>query len=170
MTPAGYGHIRASTADRERAADVLKAAFAEGRLDQDEYSERLDRLYAARTYADLAALTYDLPAGPLGTAPPFGPPGGPMIPPYGSAQPYGRMAQRGRAPLSPAERTARRTSDLALVSLLLGAGAFVTAGVTSIPAIILAVVALVRIARSGGNGTGLAIAGIVLALAAVLIL
>jgi hypothetical protein len=66
-TQAGYGHLRASHADRERAIDVLKAAFAEGRLDQDEYADRVGRVYASRTYADLAALTFDLPVGPLGT-------------------------------------------------------------------------------------------------------
>ena len=57
--------MRASSADRERAVDVLKAGFAEGRLTQDEYNDRMGRAYAARTYGDLAALTTDLPAGPL---------------------------------------------------------------------------------------------------------
>jgi hypothetical protein len=57
--------MRAATADRERAVDVLKAAFAEGRLSQDEYNDRMGRAYEARTYGDLAALTADLPAGPL---------------------------------------------------------------------------------------------------------
>jgi len=55
----------ASTADRERTVGVLRAGFAEGRLTQDELSERVARAYAARTYADLWALTADLPAGPL---------------------------------------------------------------------------------------------------------
>jgi hypothetical protein len=64
------GHMRSSWADRERAIDVLKAAFAEGRLDQDEYAERAGRVYSSRTYADLALLTADLPAGPLGTLAP----------------------------------------------------------------------------------------------------
>jgi Domain of unknown function (DUF1707) len=64
------GHMRSSWADRERAIDVLKAAFAEGRLDQDEYAERAGRVHSSRTYADLALLTADLPAGPLGTLAP----------------------------------------------------------------------------------------------------
>lgn len=59
----GYGHLRASNADRERAADVLKTAFAEGRLDRDEFDDRAERIYKSRTYAELAALTADLPAG-----------------------------------------------------------------------------------------------------------
>lgn len=69
MAAMGGGHMRSSWADRERAIDVLKAAFAEGRLDQDEYAERVGRVYASRTYAELAVLTADLPAGPLGTLP-----------------------------------------------------------------------------------------------------
>ena len=67
MLPGGYGHMRASTADRERAIDVLKAAFAEGRLTQDECEQRAGQAFSARTYAELATLTADLPAGPLGT-------------------------------------------------------------------------------------------------------
>ncbi len=55
--------MRAASADRERAVDVLKAGFAEGRLTQDEYNDRMGRAYAARTYGELMALTADLPAG-----------------------------------------------------------------------------------------------------------
>jgi hypothetical protein len=61
--------MRAASADRQRAIDVLKAAFAEGRLDKDEYGERVVQAWASRTYGDLAALTADLPAGPLGALP-----------------------------------------------------------------------------------------------------
>jgi uncharacterized membrane protein len=59
--------MRAASADRERAVDVLKAGFAEGRLTQDEYNDRMGRAYTARTYGELAALTADLPAGPWPT-------------------------------------------------------------------------------------------------------
>ncbi len=55
----------AANADRERAVDVLRAGFAEGRLTQDEYNERVARAYASRTYGELADLTADLPAGPV---------------------------------------------------------------------------------------------------------
>ncbi|HUZ22136.1 MAG TPA: DUF1707 domain-containing protein [Streptosporangiaceae bacterium] len=58
--------MRASHADRERAIDVLKAAYAEGRLDKDEYAGRTGQVYASSTYAELAALMAGLPAGPLG--------------------------------------------------------------------------------------------------------
>ena len=54
----------AATADRERTVGTLRAGFAEGRLSQDELGERITRAYAARTYADLWALTADLPTGP----------------------------------------------------------------------------------------------------------
>ncbi|HEX2820060.1 MAG TPA: DUF1707 domain-containing protein [Streptosporangiaceae bacterium] len=63
--------LLAATADRERTVGVLRAGFAEGRLTQDELDERVAQAYAARTYADLWALTADLPAGPLPLS--FGP-------------------------------------------------------------------------------------------------
>jgi len=55
----------AGSADRERTVGVLRAAFTEGRLTQDELDDRAARAYAARTYSDLWALVADLPAGPL---------------------------------------------------------------------------------------------------------
>jgi hypothetical protein len=44
---------------------VLRAAFTEGRLNQDELDDRVARAYAARTYGELWALIADLPTGPL---------------------------------------------------------------------------------------------------------
>jgi hypothetical protein len=55
----------AGSADRERAVGVLRAAFTEGRLTQDELDDRVEKAYAARTYGDLWTLIADLPAGPL---------------------------------------------------------------------------------------------------------
>ncbi len=55
----------AGSADRERTVGVLRAAYTEGRLTQDELDDRVARAYAGRTYGDLWALTADLPAGPL---------------------------------------------------------------------------------------------------------
>jgi len=55
----------AGSADRERTVGVLRAAFTEGRLNQDELDDRVARAYAARTYSDLWTLVADLPAGPL---------------------------------------------------------------------------------------------------------
>jgi len=63
MTPgAGFGHLRASHADRERLVSTLKAAFVQGRLSKTEFDQRVSQALAARTYADLAAVTIDLPA------------------------------------------------------------------------------------------------------------
>ncbi|CAL9538178.1 DUF1707 SHOCT-like domain-containing protein [Streptomyces sp. enrichment culture] len=53
--------LRASDADRERVADILRDALAEGRLDMEEFGERLDATYRARTYGELAPITRDLP-------------------------------------------------------------------------------------------------------------
>jgi len=59
---AGGGHLRAGHDDRERVIAELKAAFVQGRLDQDELEERTAGAVASRTYAELAALTADIPA------------------------------------------------------------------------------------------------------------
>jgi hypothetical protein len=53
--------LRASDADRERVAERLREALAEGRLDMPEFEERLEATYAARTYGELTPLTRDLP-------------------------------------------------------------------------------------------------------------
>lgn len=57
----GHGHLRASDVDRDQTIDVLKAAFTQGRLTKDELDERVGQVLAARTYADLNALTSDIP-------------------------------------------------------------------------------------------------------------
>jgi hypothetical protein len=66
----GRRHLRASHADREQVIDVLKAAFVQGRLAKDEFDMRVGRVLASRTYADLSALTADIPAGLVGAQPP----------------------------------------------------------------------------------------------------
>jgi hypothetical protein len=69
-TAGSGGHLRASHADRDQVIDGLKAAFVEGRLEQDEFAQRVSRALASRTYADLAALTADLPPAGLPARPP----------------------------------------------------------------------------------------------------
>src|ERR1700677_2673807 len=61
---AGYGRMLASRADRERVVDVLKAAFVQGRLTKDEFESGVGRALGSRTYAELAAITAGIPAGP----------------------------------------------------------------------------------------------------------
>jgi hypothetical protein len=54
-------HQRFTEADREKIAGRLRDAFADGRLDQPEFSSRLDQLYAAQKYGELEPLVRDLP-------------------------------------------------------------------------------------------------------------
>ena len=54
--------MRASDSDRDRVADQLREALAEGRLTAEEHAERLDAVYRAKTYAELAPIVEDLPA------------------------------------------------------------------------------------------------------------
>jgi uncharacterized membrane protein len=58
------GHLRASHVDREQTVEVLKAAFVRGMLAKDEFDQRLSQAFASRTYAELAAVTADIPAFP----------------------------------------------------------------------------------------------------------
>ncbi len=69
----GRGHLRACHADREQVIGVLKAAFVQGRLDKDELTARVGQALAARTYAGLAALIADLPAGLAAAEPSYQP-------------------------------------------------------------------------------------------------
>ena len=128
--------MRAGTADRERTVDVLKAAFAEGRLDQDEYNERMGLAYEARTYGDLVALTGDLPAGPLPVA---------MLPAWQATRPHSRPAPQ-----------VQHTNAMATAAFALGMLEFLTLGLTAIPAIICGHIAKYQIRRTGEQGTGMA--------------
>ncbi|MBO0916248.1 DUF1707 domain-containing protein [Streptomyces laculatispora] len=78
--------IRASDADRDRIADILREAMAEGRLTAEEHGERVDAVYRAKTVGELEPLVRDLPA-----------PGGAARP---STAPY---AYGPEAPAGPAE-------------------------------------------------------------------
>ena len=137
-----HASMRASSADRERAVDVLKAGFAEGRLTQDEYNDRMGRAYAARTYGELAALTADLPAGasPLPAWP---------VPAYQPPPPGG-------------------TNSMAIASMELGVAEFFTAGLTAIPAVICGHVARRQMKQTAERGDGLATSGLVLGYMAII--
>jgi Domain of unknown function (DUF1707) len=56
--------LRASHADRDQVVELLRVAAGDGRLSPEELDDRLERALTARTYAELAALTADLPATP----------------------------------------------------------------------------------------------------------
>jgi uncharacterized membrane protein len=71
----GRGRLRAGDDDRDRAMDLLKTAFMQGRLTGEELDARTGQALAARTYAELDALTEDIPGiprpdGPLGSPAP----------------------------------------------------------------------------------------------------
>jgi hypothetical protein len=124
--------MRASTADRERAIDVLKAAFVEGRLTQEECEQRAGQAFSARTYAELAALTADLPAGQLGT----------LLP---------QLADR---PLPPPSRPMNRLAVASLVIALMP--------VIPLLAVFTGLIAHGQIQERGERGAGVATAGILI--------
>jgi hypothetical protein len=62
---AGHGHLRTTHTDREHVIGALKAAFVQGQLTKDEFDLRVGQTLTSRTYAELASLTTDIPAGPI---------------------------------------------------------------------------------------------------------
>ncbi|HEY4849489.1 MAG TPA: DUF1707 and DUF4190 domain-containing protein [Streptosporangiaceae bacterium] len=125
---AGGGGLRASDADRERAVEVLKTGYAEGRMPKDEYDARVGQAYTVPTRADLELVTAQLPGG------------GPVL-----------YATGGR-----------RLNQLAVASLACGVGQPFTAGLSTIPAIVLGHLARRQIRRTGEDGAGLALSGLIL--------
>jgi hypothetical protein len=60
--PPDRSRLRASDADRDRAAALLREHHAEGRLTKEEFEERLDMAFAAKTLGDIDEFMADLPA------------------------------------------------------------------------------------------------------------
>ena len=58
------GRMRASNAEREQVINILEAAFVDGRLTKDELDARVGQTIAARTHAELATVTVDIPSPP----------------------------------------------------------------------------------------------------------
>jgi hypothetical protein len=129
----------AANADRDRAIDVLKAGFAEGRLTKPEHDDRAARVYTARTYGELGSLIADLPAGPLG----------------GPAQYPGALYPLRRA----VQPTVNSTAVSALVC---GIAVFFTMGLTGVPAIVLGHSARRQVRATGQRGDGMALTGVAL--------
>jgi hypothetical protein len=69
----GRGRLRASHADRERVIDTLKAAYVYGLVTKEEFDARVVQTFTARTHAELAAITADIPAGLLPAPAPLRP-------------------------------------------------------------------------------------------------
>lgn len=140
LAAGSYLGLRASTTDQDRALQVLKASFVEGRLTKDELDLRAGQVFVARYFAELMAITSDLPAGPF-----------------------------GRLPAHPVTPAFPRTSRLAVAALACACAAPVTAGITAIPAIIFGHLARRRISRTGEVGAAAATAALVIGWLAVLI-
>jgi len=101
--------LRASHADREQVIGLLKAAFVHGRLTKDEFDGRVERAFAARTYAELTRLTDDIP----------------VLPP---SAPVPRPVQVCSRPLADADvrQGGRAVAHTAVITVLLWAAAIVT--------------------------------------------
>ena len=135
------GKMRAADADRDRMAAILGTAYSEGRLSRDEYDARLERVLSARTYADLDHVVTDLPAAPA-TVP---------------------------SPVATTTTMQARTNGLAIASLACGVAQFAFGPLATIPAIMLGHMARSQIRRTGEQGAGLALAGLVLGWGAVIL-
>ncbi|WP_435847638.1 DUF1707 and DUF4190 domain-containing protein [Streptomyces fumanus] len=133
--PPAVAPMLASHADRERAVDVLRAGYGEGRLAKEEFDQRVARAYAARTVGELAVLVADLPQGPVG---------------------IGQGVPAAFLPPPPV------TNGKAVGAVVCGALTVVTGGITGIPAVVLGHSARAEIRRSGERGDGLALTGLVL--------
>lgn len=72
--PHQAGPLRASHADRERTAALLRQAMADGYLSVEELEERLGGTFAAKHLEELDRLLADLPGAPRPSAPPPSPP------------------------------------------------------------------------------------------------
>ncbi|GAB2777291.1 DUF1707 and DUF4190 domain-containing protein [Streptomyces daliensis] len=147
----------AGDADRERAADVLKAAYAEGRLRKPEYDDRVGRVMAARTLAELHQLTGDVPHGP-GPGPVGPPVAHPATAPGPSWVPGHGLVPPGYGPgYGPPPRPVNAASTGALICGLLVP---FTCGASGVPAVILGHKARAEIRRSGERGDGSAVTGL----------
>lgn len=134
------GQMRAADADRDRVMGFLSTAYGEGRLTKDEYDARVESALTARTYADLDRLVSDLPVGSAAVLP-----------------------AQARPP------AVAGTNGLAVASLACGIAQFAFGLLATIPAIVLGHMARAQIRRTGEQGAGLALAGLILGWAAVIL-
>jgi hypothetical protein len=139
MTAGSFGSMRATDADRDQAGTVLQTAYSEGRLSWPEFDARSTALVNAQTYDQLTALTADLP----GRAPVQAP------------QPYAYQP--------PGYPASRPTNGMAIAALICGIGQFFGFWLLgTIPAVVLGHIARRQIRRTGEQGDGMALAGLIL--------
>ncbi len=116
-----YRSFRASNADRDRAVDSLRAAYAEGRLNDAEFRHRVDEVLRSVTYGELERWTHDIPNGP--------------VPPQLYGQQPAALPPALRGPGYPVRGAPRRD----ISTLMLGIGGYLGPGpILWIPAIIVA--------------------------------
>ncbi|MFI8087955.1 DUF1707 and DUF4190 domain-containing protein [Streptomyces sp. NPDC086080] len=139
----GTPSMLASHADRERAVDVLRAGYGEGRLDHPEFEKRVARAYSARTIAELSLLVADLPQGP-------------------QLQPFQPTAAAGPVSATFLPRPQPPTNGKAVGSMVCGILTLFTGGLTGLPAVILGHMAQSEIRRTGEAGEGFVLTGLVL--------
>lgn len=142
MTAGSYGPLRATDADRDKVHALLQAAYADGRLTWDEFDSRASAALTAKTHDQLAVLTTDLRA-PV------------VIPPAPAYQPV----YAGRP----------QTNRLAITSLTCGIGQLMFLLPASIAAIVCGHMARSQIRRTGEQGAGMALAGLILGYIGVLL-
>jgi hypothetical protein len=130
------GAMRASDDDRSKVQAILNDAYAEGRLNQQEWDQRAAELASAATYADLDRLTADLP-------------GHSLRPQYPGSLPEPWQRQPG-------------TNKLAVAALACGIGQLFFWSPAAIAAIVLGHSARRQIRQTGEQGDGLARAGLIL--------
>jgi len=130
------GAMRASDDDRSKVQAILNDAYAEGRLNQQEWDQRAAELASATTYAELDRLTADLP-------------GHSLRPQYASSPPQQWQPQPG-------------TNKLAVAALACGIGQLFFWLPAAIAAIVLGHSARRQIRQTGEQGDGLARAGLIL--------
>jgi len=138
--------MRAANSDRERTIDVLRAAFAEGRLTAAEYEQRMGAAHQAATYGQLASLVADLPSGP-------------MVQPFGAPVPV--VPQTFMPPVFVPPPPVRN-NGLAVASATLGCLTVLTFGLTGLPAVVTGHLARAQLRTTREDGDGLAVLGLVL--------
>jgi hypothetical protein len=135
----GYGaagvaraQMRASTEDRDRAVELLTRAYTEGRLTKGEHDARVERAMTAATFAELDSVVIDLP-------------GARPVAPTPSAQPQWA-----------------KTNSLAITSMICGIAQLMFGPLATVPAVVCGHMARSQIRRTGEQGAGMALAGLVL--------
>ncbi len=144
----GRGRMRAGDADRDRVAAILGTAYTEGRLSKDEYDARLDSAMSARTFADLDQVLTDLPA---------------------PRAPEPRATAAVPATQAGTVTPVAATNQMAIASFACGLAQFMFGPLATIPAIVFGHMARSQIRRTGEQGAGLALAGLVLGWGAVIL-